>query len=141
MCPSTDNTVSRANRVHIANREIEENAIKINQYNNTESRNILYTAYTYIAVDTLEERINKIENADLNRKYILSWELINEITGRKTTQKGVIKGKKQKERLHTWYKHFEGLSGRSPKIEDENGMIIQVIPPLDPMEKRKISIF
>ena len=69
---------------------------EFNQHNNTESRNKLYTAYKYISVDTLEEKIKQIENADLNRKYLLSWELINEITGRKTTQKGMIKVRTKK---------------------------------------------
>ena len=100
MSPSTENTVSRAREdTRIANREYQDNPNETNQHNNTESRNKLYTAYTNIAVDTLEEKIKQIENADLNRKYILSWELINEITGRKTNQKGMIKGKNQKERL------------------------------------------
>ena len=102
MCPSTEYNVSRAREdTCIENREYEDNPNEINQHNNTESRNKLYTAYTHIAVDTLEEKIKQIENADLNRKYLLSWELINEITGRKTTQKGMIKGKNQKERLQT----------------------------------------
>ena len=61
------------------------------------NRAINYIGYTvYIAVYILEENIKQIVNADLNRKYQLSWELINEITGRKTTQKGMIKGKNQK---------------------------------------------
>ena len=97
MCPYTDNTISRAREdTHIANREYEDNPNETNQHNNTESRNKLYKAYTNIAVDTLEENIKQIENTDLSRKYLLSWELINEITGRKTTQKGMIKGKNQK---------------------------------------------
>ena len=69
MCTSTENTVSRAREyTRITNREYEENPNETNQYNNTESRNKLYTAYTHIAVDTLEEKIKKIENSDLNRK-------------------------------------------------------------------------
>ena len=71
-------------------------------------------------LDTLKEKIKQIENADLNRKYLLSWKLINEITGRKTTQKGMIKGKNQKERLQTSYKHFQDLLGKLPNVEDEN---------------------
>ena len=44
MCPSTDNTVSRAREdTRIANREYEDNPNKTNQYKNTESRNTLYT--------------------------------------------------------------------------------------------------
>ena len=132
MCPSTENTISRAiEDTRIANIEYEDNPNETNQYNNTESRNKLYTAYTHIAVDTLEEKINQIENADLNRKYLLSWELINEITGRKTTQKGMIKGKNQKGRLQTWYKQFQDLLGKPPNIEDENDTIIQVIQHLE----------
>ena len=132
MCPSTENTVSRAREdTRIANREYEDNPHEINQHNNTELRNKLYTAYTNIAVDTLEEKIKQIENVDLNRKYLLSWELINEINGRKTTQKGMIKVKNQKERLQTWYKHFQDLLGKPPNIEDENETIIQVIQHLE----------
>ena len=37
-----------------------------------------------------------IENDDINRRHLLSWELINEITGRKSNQKGMIKGINQK---------------------------------------------
>ena len=74
MCPSTDNTVSRAREdTRIENREYEDNSNETNQHNNTESRNKLYTSYTHIAVDILEEKIKQIENADLNRKYLLSW--------------------------------------------------------------------
>ena len=61
MCLSIENTVSRAKEdTRIANREYEDNPNEINQHNNTESRNKLYTAYTHIAVDTLEEKIKQI---------------------------------------------------------------------------------
>ena len=132
LCTSTDNTVSRAREeTRILNREYEDNSNENNQHNNTETRNKLYTEYTNIAVYTLEEKIKQIEKADLNRKYLLRWELINEITGRKTTQKGMIKVKNQKKHLQTWYKHFQDLLGKPPIIEDENKTIIQVIQPLE----------
>ena len=38
----------------------------------------------------------------------------------------MINGKNQKERLQTWYKHFQDLLGKPPNIEDENEKIIQV---------------
>ena len=44
-----------------------------NQNNNTESRKKHYTAYKNIAISTLEEKIENIENADINRRYLLSW--------------------------------------------------------------------
>ena len=43
----------------------------------------------------------------------------------------MIKGKNQKERLQTWYKHFQDLLGKPPTNEDENETIIQVIQPLE----------
>ena len=43
----------------------------------------------------------------------------------------MIKGKNQKERLQTWYKHFQDLLGKPPNIEDENETIIQVIQHLE----------
>ena len=45
--------------------------------------------------------------------------------------KGKIKGKNQKERLQTWYKHFQDLLGKPQNIEDENETIIQVIQHLE----------
>ena len=42
----------------------------------------------------------------------------------------MIKGRNQKERLQTWYNHFQGLLGRSPEIEEDEP-ITQVLPPLE----------
>ena len=85
---SIDNTVSRAREdTSIANREYEDNPNETNQLNNTESRNKIYTAYTNIAVDIIEEKIKQIENADLNRKYLLNCELIYEITGKNNSKR------------------------------------------------------
>ena len=36
----------------------------------------------------------------------------------------------KKKRLKTWYKHFQNLLGKPPKIVEENEVIIQVIPTL-----------
>ena len=42
----------------------------------------------------------------------------------------MIKGRNQKERLQTWYNHFQGLLGRPPEIEEDEP-ITQVLPPLE----------
>ena len=61
MCPSTENTVSRAREdTRIANRDYEDNPNKTNQHNNNESRNKLYTAYTHIAFDTLDSMVSRV---------------------------------------------------------------------------------
>ena len=131
ICPSTDETVNKAREdTHKACKTYEDKVNDTNQNKNTESRKKLYTAYKNIAISTLEEKVEQIENADINRRYLLSWELINEITGRKCTQKDMIKGRNQKERLKIWYNHFQGLLERPTKIEEDEP-IIQVLPPLE----------
>ena len=55
----------------------EDKVNDTNQHNHTESRKKLYTAYKNIAICTLEEKIEQIENADINKRYLLSCELIN----------------------------------------------------------------
>ena len=86
----------------------------------------------------LEEKIEHIENSDINRRYLFSWELINEITGRKSTQKDMIKGRNQKERLQTWYNRVQCLLGRPPEIEEDEP-ITQVLPPLQ-IKRRPFDI-
>ena len=39
-------------------------------------------------------------------------------------------GRNQKERLHTWYNHFQCLLGSPPEIEEDEP-ITQVLPPLE----------
>ena len=39
----------------------------------------------------------------------------------------MIKGTKQKERLHTWYKHYYNLLGKLLEIKDDIKVIIKVI--------------
>ena len=78
---SADNIVSRSrenpHRRKSINNTVLYNDNETNQHNNTESLNKLYTAYTNIAVDTLELNIKQTEKSDLNRNYLLSCELIN----------------------------------------------------------------
>ena len=43
--------------------------------------------------------IKKVEEADSKSQYGESWKLINEISGRKTSEKGILKGKSQENKL------------------------------------------
>ena len=40
--------------------------------------------------------------------------MINETSGRKTSKKGILKGKSQEERIKAWYIHFSNLLGKEP---------------------------
>ena len=66
----------------------------------------------------LEEKVKKVEDADSRAQHGLSWRLINEISGRKATPKGTIKGKSCEERVKSWYNHFSKLLGAEPAISD-----------------------
>ena len=58
--------------------------------------------------------IKKVEEADSKSQHGESWKLINEISGRKTSKKGILKGKSQEERIKAWYIYFSNLLGKKP---------------------------
>ena len=64
--------------------------------------------------------ISKVENADRRAKHGESWKLVNQISGRKATKKGILKGRSSKERVDSWYKHFSQLLGKEPDIASES---------------------
>ena len=53
--------------------------------------------------------VGEVENADARSKHGESWKLINNITGRKTVKRGIIKGNSTEERIKKWYNHFHNL--------------------------------
>ena len=56
--------------------------------------------YNTIQEEELDEMIKKVETADNRQKYKESCELINTITGRNTSKKGLIKGNSKEERVN-----------------------------------------
>ena len=58
--------------------------------------------------------IKKVEEADSKSQHEESWKLINEISGRKTSKKGILNFKSQEERFKGWYIHFSNLLGKEP---------------------------
>ena len=64
-----------------------------NHDNLQEKKKSLQSMYDVIQEEELNENINKVEQADANSKHVMSWRLINEITGRKDAKKGIIKVK------------------------------------------------
>ena len=64
--------------------------------------------------------ISKVEKADARAQPAESWKLTNQLSGRKTSKKGIIKGHTSKERVDSWHKHFSELLGKEPNIPDMN---------------------
>ena len=69
----------------------------------------LKTAYNDIKEKELEGMIKKVEEADSKSQHGESWKLINEISGRKPSKKGILKGKSQEERIKAWSSIEDGV--------------------------------
>ena len=59
-------------------------------------------------------KIEEIENAVTNKKSALAWKTINEVSGRKHSNKAKLKATSEKERIQLWHDHFKesGLANR-----------------------------
>ena len=71
---------------------------------------------TYINEQTkyLQKQIDDIKTAADNKKSAIAWQIVNNITGRKTTNRSKIKAKDDKERIQKWKQHFSLLLGKNP---------------------------
>ena len=64
----------------------------------------------------LFETIQRIEAANAQSEHGRSWKLINELTGRKNTKRGILKASSQEERIKKWHDHFQKLLGQEPLL-------------------------
>ena len=71
----------------------------------------------------MRQKVTEIESAHDNHKYGLSWQLINDISGRKATQSKRIKGENSEKRVEAWYHHFKSLLGSPPDLLVDDGPI------------------
>ena len=55
-----------------------------------------------------------------DRQSRLAWQIVNEISGRKSTSKLKLKATSQKDRLQKWKEHFQKRLGNPPKIIENN---------------------
>ena len=77
----------------------------------------LQKEYNIVMEEDLVLAIESVEKADQRCDHGESWKLINQISGRQTAKKGIIKGKSEKDRIEKWYTHFKNLLGNEPIIE------------------------
>jgi len=92
----------------------EDNRIGFEQ-----SKHQLGTKYNTVTEEDLSIKIQEVEQAHINCQHGRSWSLINEISGRKSSMKGQIKGDNKQERIENWYNHFRGLLGNPSEVTDE----------------------
>ena len=74
--------------------------------------------------------MRQLQDANSNAKHSQAWTLINDITQRKSANKGKLAGETEKERIENWYKHFCGLLGAKPSEDaGKNFNVKAVLPP------------
>ena len=67
--------------------------------------------------DELVKKVAVIEEAHVNQKHGMSWKLVNEISGRNSSQTAKIRRQNAEERVKAWHTHFKNLLGRPPEVD------------------------
>ena len=60
----------------------------------------LQQTYDVIAEEELDEMLREVESADVRSKHRESWRLINQITGRKSAKRSIIKANNKEDRIN-----------------------------------------
>jgi hypothetical protein len=120
-------------RIEEARKELQKAQLVDNDEGSSLSRsdlqvkkNLLRATYDLANEDILGRKIKQVEDVDINFQHKAAWDLINEVSGRKTARKGQIRGETQSDRLNAWYCHFKQLLGNPPVITEEDEVIEQV---------------
>ena len=98
------------------------------KYKNAQTK--LKTTYEKEQCDYINSKIKEIEEAVDNKQSAIAWKIVNEISGRKKTNKAKLKAKDQNERIRNWEKHFKNIYGKTPQIIEKPTTKI-VSKPLD----------
>ena len=75
----------------------------------------------------MAQQITLIQTGAKRGQCSKCWNLINEVSGRRSSKKGILKGKNKGERITSWYNHFSDLLGKEPTISDDCGAQVQTI--------------
>ena len=89
-----------------------------NMTNSRKAQKDLFDAYEIQQQSFIENKIQQINNAAANKQSALAWKIVNEISGRKNTNKSKLKANSQSERLDKWKEHFQNLLGNTPSISN-----------------------
>ena len=123
---------SKTKQMNIANdrriinaRKNASNSVKLyfedpnetNRLKMQEDKKALTDAYDSVSEEQFEKVIRDVEVHDANSRPKKCWNLINIITGKKSSKQGIIKAKDKKDQLNKWYVHFKNLLGNEPIVE------------------------
>ena len=87
------------------------NALKLKK-----AQNELASIYLKEQTEYIKNQIDKIKDSVEDRQTKIEWQMIKEVSRRKSTAKVKLKATKQQERIKLWEHHFENLQGNPPKV-------------------------
>ena len=109
----------------------------------SEKKDLLKTCYNTVEGEILANKIYSIENSADRCDNKKSWDIVNDVTGKKKGNCGLIEGGSAAERLKNWEAHFINLLGQPPTVPDED-VEIPAIHPLqdintDPFDRGELA--
>ena len=87
----------------------------------TDAQNVLTKMYENEQTEYVTRKIDVIKNAISFKKSALAWKTVNEVSGRKNTEKAKIKANSEKERIQLWHQHFKELLGKPIQTTTNSG--------------------
>ena len=95
------------------------------------AREEMRETYKRINEERVADLAKRVEDEYSGRRYGAAWKVINEITGRKKSKEGLVKGKTPQERVDAWFGNYSSLLRTAPDIEDPEEDIPTVFDNLD----------
>ena len=95
------------------------NALKLKK-----AQNELANIYLNELTECIQNQIDKIRDSVEDRQSRIAWQMINEVSRRKSTVKAKMKATSQQDRIHQWKQYFENLLGNPLEVTHEPIMII-----------------
>ena len=71
----------------------------------------------------LHRKTEEIQNAISFKKTALAWKTVNEVIGKKASNKAKLKATSEKERIELWHDNFKDLLGKLTRIPTYNESI------------------
>ncbi len=91
----------------------------------------LFDVYERLREEELALRIEEVEIAREGKQYSEAWIIVNEVSGRKRSKAGQVKGDTPEDRVKSWFTHFRNLLGDPPTVTGEDLEIIDVLTNVD----------
>ena len=90
------------------------NALKLKK-----AQSELASIYLKEQTEYIQNQIDKIRDSVEDSQSKIAWQMLNEVSRRKSTSKAKFKATNQQERIKLWKQHFENLLGNPPKVTHE----------------------